>query len=395
MAVLAIRYEVFYARHAGDASPHNNPKVGVLLPLRGPDPFLARCVSALLEQNYPDYVVRIVVDNPKDPAREVVEAVIREKQPDNVTVAFLEDFDDRCSLRSCAMRQAYRSLPDDCEVIILVDADARPDSNWINELVGGLQDPEVGVACGVRWYSPLKPTLVNLARHVWNAGAILQMEPLSIGWGGSFGIKKEAFEKAQLYDRWGSVMNDDVYSTELILQQGYKLKVLPGVTMVNEESITLKACFLFISRQLLPLRLYHRAWVPVCVYGLLAGLVTFASALTCIVAFALGQTLAGQVLAVALIAYFLFQALLTLSGEYVIRRTRLRLGKSGVKLSSWKLPFAVVLALVLHPICLLNALWTNSVTWRGIVYEIHGPQQIRRLNYEPFQAAENATSHSL
>ena len=44
------------------------PKAAVVLCLRGTDPFLEDCLRAVLNQDYPQYEIRIVVDSRQDPA---------------------------------------------------------------------------------------------------------------------------------------------------------------------------------------------------------------------------------------------------------------------------------------------------------------------------------------
>ena len=68
-AAMALR--LFAALRKGRAAPAADaacPKAVVVLCLRGRDPFLDQCVRALLDQDYPRYDVRIVVDGPDDPA---------------------------------------------------------------------------------------------------------------------------------------------------------------------------------------------------------------------------------------------------------------------------------------------------------------------------------------
>ena len=393
MAYLAARFIFFYNGNLEEVETHEQPKVGIILPLRGSDPFLKRCLVALLDQDYPDYVIRIIVDNPDDPARAEIEEVLQAHPADIVSLEFLEDFTDTCSLRSCALRQAYRGLPDDCEVIIQVDADAYPYPGWIQDLVDGLREPDVGVACGVRWFSPPKPSIPNLARHIWNAGAILQMQPMNIGWGGSFAIKKTVFEQAQLYDHWGSALFDDTYSTDLILQAGYRLKVLPRVTMVNEESTNWKGCFIFVTRQLLNLRLYHRAWRWVRGYGLTAFLVAIISFVFGVVALTMGERETAAIVLGSLALYYLFQTFCACWGERIFNNACLKLGRPAVKVHNplW-VCVGVISALIVYPLCLIEAQRTKSVTWRGITYEFTGPNNVKRLNYEPY-VPEDATAN--
>src|SRR6516162_5459937 len=64
-------------RQAGRSRrPEYQPKTAVILCLRGGDPFLSACLNGVLNQDYPDYDVRIVVDAKSDPSWRVAEAAI-------------------------------------------------------------------------------------------------------------------------------------------------------------------------------------------------------------------------------------------------------------------------------------------------------------------------------
>lgn len=395
MSYLGVRFFLHYSKYESLSRGAYSPKVGVVMPLRGPDPFLKRCITALTRLDYPDYQIHIVVDHKDDPAYKIVEEVLRETGSHKIVLDELADFTDTCSLRNCALRQAVNRLPADCEVYVMIDADASPYPLWLSDLVAGLQDPAVGVACGIRWYSPVDLTLANLVRHVWNAGAILQMLDQKIGWGGAIAFKREAYDKAGMHELWGKSLFDDTFATDRILASGYQLQVVPRVTMVNEESNDLKGCFTFISRQLLNIRLYHRAWPFTCAYGLLAFLWTVSSVLVLGVALVRGDHRAAAVLGGGLAIYYGAQTIQLWIAECIVHGSQLRQGKPGIAFSNWKLPFAMVIALVVYPLALLKVLRTQSVTWRGITYEFQGPLRVRRLNYQPFAQAESQKSHSL
>src|SRR5438270_8433287 len=51
-------------------------RVVVLLPIRGADPSLAGCLRGLLNQDYPRYDIRIIVDSLKDPAWKLVHQML-------------------------------------------------------------------------------------------------------------------------------------------------------------------------------------------------------------------------------------------------------------------------------------------------------------------------------
>lgn len=395
MTVLSLKFSAYYHRYQSVDHREFTPKVGILLPLRGPDPYLKRCLLALTKQNYPDYVIHVIVDNEEDPARLAVEEVIAETNTEEIKLDFLREKPSTCSLRAAALLQAYDALPDDCEVIVQLDADSYPYPEWLRDLVAGLQEPGVGLSSGFRWFSPEKPTLSNLTRHVWNGGAIVQMLPMNIGWGGSLAYTKDAFEKAGLRKQWETSLFDDSVTTNAILAAGFKLRMVPRVAMINEEDTDLRGCATFMTRQLLNVRLYHRAFPLACFYGLTSALIHLVSVVMMLVMFATGYQTEGTYLLIALAVYIIAQANSVWIGEFVFGRTQKAAGRPPIRISPLTLPIAVCLTLVVFPYCLISSLRTSQVTWRGITYRIEGPFKVHRENYEPFRAADAKLNQSL
>src|SRR5205807_1146701 len=142
------------------------PSVTVILPLRGADPSLARCLHGLLHQDYPRYAVRIVVDSPDDPAWGKVQELLALGYPGHVDVReeVLKHRRPTCSLKVSAQLQAVADLDERTEVAVLLDADSVPAADWLRALVAPLADPSVGACTGVRWYAPANADWGGLVR---------------------------------------------------------------------------------------------------------------------------------------------------------------------------------------------------------------------------------------
>src|SRR5260370_1335587 len=80
------RFALLYLRCKPSLYPPDAklPRVAVLLPLRGVDPFLQTCLRGLLCQNYPNYCIHLVVDSAADPANELVASILNEGCPHGV-----------------------------------------------------------------------------------------------------------------------------------------------------------------------------------------------------------------------------------------------------------------------------------------------------------------------
>jgi cellulose synthase/poly-beta-1,6-N-acetylglucosamine synthase-like glycosyltransferase len=135
------------------SGPRDSPKAVAILCVRGNDPVLEACLAALLNQDYPSYDVRVVVDSRTDPAWEVVQAAVaREGSATRVQVEPLTRRRDTCSRKIAGVLQALAGLDEGYEVVALLDSDTIPHRTWLGELVAPLADPRCGAASGNRWY---------------------------------------------------------------------------------------------------------------------------------------------------------------------------------------------------------------------------------------------------
>lgn len=382
------------------------PRVAVLLPLRGADPSLSRCLEGLLSQDYPDYEVRIIIDHPDDPAWEVVRTVVGIGRPAagtspqaglrsgaearcgavKVQVSPLEARRETCSLKLSSLLQAIADLDEARQAVVLIDADVVPGPTWLRDLVTPLTDPAVGAASGVRWYVPTDANWGTLVRAIWNAAAFTQNHAFSVPWGGSLAIRRDVLRDTDILDRWAHSFCEDTGSYQALRDLGLRLVHVPAATMVNTESIDLKGCRAFIRRQMLTTRLYHPnwPWILTCCLGsvmFLAAAVLLAGITFLVGEWAQAASLAGIVL--------LYLAGLGSAQCWIDRHVhRLVRDRGETPLAaSWKQLPAAVLTQLVHLCCLTGACRRRSIKWRGITYEFLSRSQLRLVAYHPYQAS--------
>ena len=375
------------------------PKTAVILCLRGADPFLETCIRALLNQDYPRFEVRIVVDDDRDPAWGVVRRAIDERNESRVVAAPLKHLGTACSLKCCSVVQAIRELDGSFEVIALLDADTIPHPMWLRELVAPLTDPKVGAATGNRWYMPDEPNLASLVRYVWNAAAVVLMYWLKIAWGGTLAVKRSAIERADLLAKWRNAFCEDTMLYRMLRKHGLRQVFVPSLMMVNRESCDFPGFCRWVSRQLLTARLYHPGWPAVVVHGFgssIVPLLTLGVLLTALVRSeyaAVAWSLAGLVL------FELGSMLLLAAYEGAVRRAVAQRGEATRWLTPMGfvlLPIAVIATQMVYPVTLLRAMLIRKVEWRGVSYRIDGPWKIHLEAHPPFRDGQHADArHSL
>jgi len=362
------------------------PSAAIVLSLRGRDPFLEQCLSALLQQDYPNYRLHIVVDRPDDPARAVVEQVVQQQETDRVEVQVLTERRETCSLKCSSLVQTVSRLDESVEVVALVDADTAPHPTWLRELVQPLLSDKVGAATGNRWYMPQQASWGALFRYLWNAAAIVQMYWYRIAWGGTLAVKTSVIRELGLLDRWGKALCEDTMLFRELGRQGLKVEFVPSLIMVNREDCRLTDCLWWISRQLLTARLYHPGWPLVALHGIATTLLLVAAAAGAVFAAMVGQDTATAWLAGALIVYETAMILLLVPMEWAVRRILRARGEPTRWLRGKVIRVALSLPLtqILYPVSLLAAMSARRTTWRKVVYEIRSRCEIRRLDDPPY-----------
>lgn len=370
-----------------DAANHC-PKAAVILCLRGADPFLKDTLEGILNQDYPRYDLWIVVDHQNDPAWQTAEEAVKLTKTPRVQIRTLGQRRDTCTLKCSSLIQAVREMDDSYEVVALVDADTIPHRDWLRQLVAPLGNPAVGVATGNRWYMPTTASWGAVVRYLWNAGAAVGMFRHGIPWGGTLALKTEIFRNSDLLQRWGSAYCEDTMLYKVVREQGLRVAFAPSLMMVNRETCDLAGFSRFLRRQLLGARLYHPSWSTLVVHGVVCSLL-LGAATVLLVATLLGQQWQQAAsIGAGLIGYVIASAAVLAAMEVAVRRI---VGARGQP-TGWlragtvvKVLAAIPLTQAVYSAALISSVFLRTVEWRGILYRVGGPWQIRLTEYRPYE----------
>jgi len=366
------------------------PHVAIVLSIRGADPSLALCLDGLLNQDYPSYDIRIIVDSETDPAWAIVREVLAKSPGAAVKITLLEQRRETCSLKVSALLQGLAGLDESCQAVALIDADATPRPHWLRDLVEPLRDPKVGATTGVRWYMTDSPQWGSLVRMAWGAAAASQMFAFGIPWGGSMAFRTELLRRSNIMEKWAKCLCEDVPLESVINGLGLRLHFVLAATMVNCESIDLKRCFQFIRRQMVSVRLYHRRWPLLLISGLGSPLaLIFAIGASAAALASVDYTAAAAAAGVLVLCLIgLFTGSMWIDGA--LRAMARRHGQTLPKLPV-KTVLAVPLMQFVYLAALLSATFARRVEWRGAVYELLGPMELRLMEYQPYQAGADGS----
>lgn len=393
---LLLRVFLRALRRVGGDSPGADgplPKAVVVVCLRGGDPFLADCLRAVFDQDYPAYEVHVVVDSRDDPAWATVEQVIAETGAEHVRVSPLDQRRETCSLKCSSLVQAISRLDDSVRVVAQVDADAAPHRTWLKELVAPLADERVGAATGNRWYMPAQFSWAALVRYLWNAAAVPQMCTFHIPWGGTLAIKREVFQRSDLLERWGNAFCEDTMVYSALKRLGLEVVFVPSLVMVNREDCSLRGYVQWLRRQLLAARLYHPYWWFTVMHALVTSLIWVAALGVGLWGVAAEDLVATSWAVAGAAAYIAIMLTYLPIIELAVRRVVRWRGEPTRWMSLrflLAIPAAGVLLQMVYPSTLISAMRLKRTRWRGIDYRVDGPWQVRMIEYRPFGTGEDS-----
>lgn len=370
---------------------HAWPKAAIILSLRGGDPFLKQCLRNLILQDYPSFQIHIVIDSESDPAWQAINEIRAEFANAPLEVAVLSQRQMTCSLKNSSLIQGIRRLPDDCEFVAFVDADAITHTTWLKSLITPFADPHVGATTGIRWFAPPDRRFGTRLRCFWNLIAASVIHQSQVPWGGSMVLRRQLLDSG-LTDEWSRMFCEDVHTANFLQERGLKLAYVSEATVVNQETTSAMSCVRFVNRQAFILRLYTKNWWPVIGATLVAAAIRISNIYLTIDALITGQ---WGFAAAYFVTYVSVQLAMWYESSQLDAAVRRTARSNGQEISAQPIPVGVTFfcAEVMSLTSMLLACMVKKVQWRGVSYHVAGPVNVRMVEYRPFAQAIATRSH--
>jgi|CXWL01.1.fsa_nt_gi cellulose synthase/poly-beta-1,6-N-acetylglucosamine synthase-like glycosyltransferase len=374
------------------------PFVSVIAPCKGLDDGLEQNLSALFEQDYPEYEVIFVIDNAADPAVGTIDVLLNrrdaETRRNEYAVGDPLDFRSSVSLRLCGnnfvspkmvvapkadgcaqkianLREAVLHADKRSLAFVFVDSDARPSANWLRSLIAPLADDNVGAATGYRWFISKIPTFASEVRSVWNASIASALGPntrSNFCWGGSTAIRRDVFERIRMREKWMGTLSDDFTVTRAMNEANLPIVFVPQALTASVESCTIREMLEFTTRQMKITRVYAtKLWIMSLIGSALFNAVLIAAFLIVVLSKTNDLAVGVSLLTILLVAIFsVGKAWLRLSAVRLV----LTQHETLIKRQSWTQLTLWLLSPALYLYNSLAALASRRITWRGITYEL-------------------------
>jgi cellulose synthase/poly-beta-1,6-N-acetylglucosamine synthase-like glycosyltransferase len=336
-------------------------------------------LAALFRQDYPRYEIIFVTDSADDPALEL----IAEARVESMGEAGPEKASTLISGRATESGQkvhnllaALEAVHPACEVLVFVDSDARPQSDWLQNLVAPLADEQVGAATGYRWFIPARGGLSSHLLSVWNASIASALGPQrekNFCWGGSTAIRLETFNRLGMREKWRGALSDDFALMRALRAERLPIHFVPACLVASVEDCDLRGLLEFTTRQIKITRVYApHFWKAVLAGSTLFTLGFFGGILLTIARLRLGLPVALPVALLSLI--FLLGA----------AKSYLRLRAVAIPLARYRaeLKRSAPAHLLLWPLTVIIYLYNSvaaassrRIRWRGLRYELKSPTE--------------------
>lgn len=394
---MVVRYWFVLTRHKKQiALDEQCPPAAVVLCVRGSDPTLASCLSAILQLDYPDFRVRIIADHEDDPACKTVRESIEGSDID-VELTVVPQPLENCSLKCSSLIYAIDRLKHEVEVVALIDADTQPHQTWLRELVAPMVDPAVGATTGVRWYTPTTSSMGSMMRFIWNAAAIVQMHSYSIAWGGTLCLRTSIFSDGELLKKWSQAFCEDTMTQRELRKQNLRLVTIPSLIMTSRESIRPASFVRWMRRQLLTSKLYHPAWPLVVAHCFSTTLGPIVAGIGLVFAVFQQEYIAAQWLIACMLVYELVAIALLILIESAVRsaadQRSTEMRWFGISQLPWFLLGLLATQLVFG-YAMVGAIFHRDFDWRGIDYRIRGAWDVKMKEYVPYHEYESNLEES-
>jgi len=365
----------------------------VVFSVRGADPTLEDAVGSLLNQQFRDYKICVVVDNAKDPARDVLQ---RFANDDRLVIRYLQNPLSTCTLKCSAIAEGVEyvlEVDPKVRYFVMVDADSNPPPNLMASLIGALhENSNVGLASGNQWFEPAAPAKTgSIVRSMWYAGAFFFSMLFQNPWAGAYAMRASDIRKTDLIDVWRNSAVDDGPLKHLLANHGLACKSLPSMVMVNREPCTLGFVVRWMTRILTWSRIHEPA------FWLTAVQMTFATTLIVAIFVTLACSIASA--NVAMIWWtslsIVASGIMSVLAWSTIRKSVVETSVSATTLKPVSPDrfvaalLVVAIAQAVYAIACIRAIFATRISWRGVTYLVSRKAVVME-QYEPYEATDDS-----
>lgn len=365
-------YLNFFRQELAKPRSEYTPFCSIIAPCKGIDKDLDKNLQALFEQDFPNYEIIFVVDNEQDEAVPIIKNLINSQLSILHSRLVISGKATNEAQKVHNLREAVLHVSEKSEVFVFVDSDARPNKDWLRNLIAPLQDENIGCASGYRWFIGKSLSLATEMRSCWNASiasALGANIKNNFCWGGSMAIRRETFEKLEIGEKWRGVLSDDFAMTRAMNEANLPIFHVPQSLTASVENCTFSEMLEFTTRQMKITRVYGtKFWVMSFIGSSWFNSVMLTSFLLII----FGVALWFPLLTILLVSVFsIGKSWLRLNAVKLVLKDYER----ELKAQFWTQNTLWICAPALFFYNCVCALLSRKIVWRGIKYVLKSPTE--------------------
>ncbi len=355
------------------------PRVAVLCPCKGIEPGLERNLISLTEFERQNYEIFFILASGSDPARSIVERVAKTSRVKAQVIIAGSPTNSGEKVNN--LRVAVEQLPPEFEVLVFTDSDGRPGKGWLHHLVAPLGDVRIGATTTMRWLIPNRSNLPTTLLAAWNAPVVtmLSEKGRNFCWGGGTAIRRSIFEQSGVLDEWKNSVSDDYSLTRALERNNRSIVFIPECLTLSYVETDFPGLLEFTNRQILITRVYaSNVWAPAAVTHLLYCL-TLLFGVVLILSDVFEQRPAFHIVMLTFLPVLL--SAIRSSIRLIGVTEALPAGRSQIMGQAWIYILLTVFIPFLYLVNFVNSLVTRKIRWRGMAYELIGPEQTRIVSF--------------
>jgi ceramide glucosyltransferase len=351
------------------------PRVAVLCPCKGIESGLERNLLSLTEFERQNYEIFFILASGSDPARSIIERVAKTSRVKAQVI--IAGSPSNSGEKVNNLRVAVEQLPPEFEVLVFTDSDGRPGKNWLHHLVAPLGDARIGATTTMRWLIPNRSNLPTTLLAAWNAPVVtmLSEKGRNFCWGGGTAIRRSIFEQSGVLDEWRNSVSDDYSLTRALERNSRSIVFIPECLTLSYVETDSQGLMEFTNRQILITRVYaDRVWAPAAITHLLYCM-TLLFGFVLILSDIFQQRPAFHIVMLTFLPVLL--SAIRSSIRLIGVTEALPAGRSQIMGQAWIYILLTVFVPFLYVTNFVNSLVTRKIRWRGMAYELIGPEQTR------------------
>jgi glycosyltransferase involved in cell wall biosynthesis len=363
--------------------------VVIIVPVKGATATTRACFDRLLGLAYPRFRLIVAVEAEDDPAVPMIRS-LAVGRPGKITLV-VAGLARETGQKVANLVAALDAIEPRDEIVVFTDADTLPDPNWLSRLVSAIVDAGFRAVTGYRWMVPIDGSASSAVVAAANTSIVTLPRlpnPINLCWGGTMALRRETLEEIDIKKYWTGALSDDLQMTRALHDHGIKVFSPRQSLLLSPVAFDWASGFAFGVRQYRLLFWHFPLLWSIAAVFLLAPVLSGT--------FAVIRSCEGDFVAV-------FMIVLALAcGEIRFRRRRMiaaalwgldQAGYVGLtaRIDRWLRP----LWFGFHAACLVAAPWSRKISWAGIDYVLHGPQdvEIRGRPSSPATSGRTATAH--